>query len=95
MDKELKEILERHEKMLKENNQLLHKMHRFNVRQIFWKWVRRIIILLLMLGAYWAIKPFIDNLNNSIKEVTTFFDFGTEKGTTHSKLDEMSDILEL
>jgi len=62
MDPELKRLLRENLELSKENNKILHKMHRGLVlgrimRIIYW-----VVILGVAMGSYYFIQPYIDSL---------------------------------
>ena len=56
--------------MVKENNQILHKLHRAQKRAIFFRVLYWIIMIALALGAYYYIQPYLN-------QVVALYDQGT------------------
>lgn len=60
MTPEEKDLLERTYELTKENSELLRKLNRTRVWAIAWRVTYWAIILLLSLGAYYFIQPYIE-----------------------------------
>lgn len=62
-------LLKHHDELLKENTELVRKLYRAHIRIRTWYVIKFIVVLLLMLGAYWFVKPFIENLMGSYQDI--------------------------
>ncbi len=60
-------------KLAKENNTMLHKLERNAKRARFWKTLRIAFILALLLGAYYFVQPFVDNLTSAYASIQNSF----------------------
>jgi hypothetical protein len=60
-------------KLTKENNVMLRKLERDAKRARFWKMLRIALILALLLGAYYFIQPFVDNLTTAYASIQNSF----------------------
>ncbi len=61
MESDSKKITEMFE-MIKENNQILHKLHRIQRRAHFFRIVYWLIMIGLALGAYYYIQPYLNQI---------------------------------
>lgn len=60
-------------KLTKENNRMLHKLESDAKRARFWKTLRVAFIVALLLGAYYLIQPFIENLTKAYASIQNSF----------------------
>lgn len=60
-------------KLTKENNRMLHKLESDAKRARFWKTLRLAFIVALLLGAYYLIQPFIENLTRAYASIQNSF----------------------
>jgi hypothetical protein len=60
-EKMLREAL----RLSRENNEMIEKLFKANRRARLWSFLKAIITVALLLGAYYTIAPFIDNLTDA------------------------------
>lgn len=60
-EKMLREVL----RLSRENNEMIEKLFKANRRARLWSFLKAIITVALLLGAYYTIAPFIDNLTDA------------------------------
>lgn len=61
-------------RLTKENNTMLHKLHRDAKRSRMWRTLRIIVTLALLFGAYYFVQPFIQNLTNAYTSIQQSFE---------------------
>lgn len=62
MDQELRKLLKRNLEISKENNEMLHRLQSSMRWSRFFKLAYWVVIIAIMLGAYYFIQPFVDQL---------------------------------
>lgn len=82
---ELKEILE----IARDNQRMIKVLYRKLYWQRIWSWVKLVLIAVVLLWAYWQIRPVlnkIDSIYESSKSVENY---------SKSKLDELKELIRL
>ncbi|MBK5215197.1 MAG: hypothetical protein JJE53_00080 [Candidatus Pacebacteria bacterium] len=64
MDQETKQLLEENLKLSKENNEMLNSLIRSKKQNAIFKAVYWVIIILITIGSYYFIKPYISSLTS-------------------------------
>lgn len=77
-------------RLTKENNTMLHKLHRDSKRARFWRNLKLIITLGLLFGAYYFVQPLIENLTNAYGSIQQSFE---DIQTTRNDFSNVSSLL--
>jgi len=81
MDPEEKELLEEHSKLLKENNELLHKIHSSRRLSRIFEIGYWIIIIGTAFGAFYFVQPYIESVLKVYKSGA--YNLNTVENITH------------
>lgn len=65
MTPEQEKMLRESLRLARENNEMIEKLFRANRRARLWSFLKAIVTVALLLGAYYTIAPFIDNLTDA------------------------------
>ncbi len=65
MTPEQEKMLRESLRLARENNEMIEKLFKANRRARLWSFFKAIITVALLLGAYYTIAPFIDNLTDA------------------------------
>ena len=61
-------------KIVRENNKMLKKIRSVQKREWLWKVFKYALITAIMLGAYYTVQPFIENLDNTYQSLFSTFE---------------------
>lgn len=61
-------------RLTKENNTLLHKLHKDTRRARLWRNLKLFVTLGLLFGAYYFVQPFIENLTHAYTSIQQSFE---------------------
>ena len=65
MDPESQKLLERTFELTEENNKMLHKVRGVQKRDFLWSVVKYTIIIGIMLGSFYYLEPYINQIKNA------------------------------
>ncbi len=65
MDPDTQKMIREILRLSRENNEMIEKIFKANRRARLWSFLKALVTVALLLGAYYTIAPFIDNLTDA------------------------------